>query len=90
MPRFRIRVSELRRDQALVWVIAAIRGTSDVPTPVDSVVVIRAAIAALGDQPLQVVLTTGYQELPQEFETLPRTFVTPPTCRVLRWQNAAI
>jgi zeaxanthin glucosyltransferase len=37
-------------------------------------VVIRAAIAALADEPVDVVLTTGYQELPEEFGTLPQNF----------------
>jgi UDP:flavonoid glycosyltransferase YjiC (YdhE family) len=67
-------VNELRRDQPVVWVYSGNPRYFDVPTPVDSVVVIRAAIAALGDQPLQVVLTTGYQEVPQEFRTLPANF----------------
>ena len=35
---------------------------------------IRAAIAALADEPVDVVLTTGYQELPEEFRTLPQNF----------------
>jgi UDP-N-acetylglucosamine--N-acetylmuramyl-(pentapeptide) pyrophosphoryl-undecaprenol N-acetylglucosamine transferase len=37
-------------------------------------VVIRAAITALGDSPVQVVLTTGYQELPQEVGAVPSNF----------------
>jgi UDP:flavonoid glycosyltransferase YjiC (YdhE family) len=37
-------------------------------------VVIRAAIAALADEPADVELTTGYQELPEEFATLPQNF----------------
>jgi MGT family glycosyltransferase len=37
-------------------------------------VVIRAAIAALADEPVDVVLTTGYQELPAEFGELPKNF----------------
>ena len=36
--------------------------------------VIRAAIAALADEPVDVVLTTGYQGLPQELGTLPQNF----------------
>jgi MGT family glycosyltransferase len=43
-------------------------------TPLDSIVVIRTAIEALADEPVDVVLTTGYQELPQEFGTLPKNF----------------
>ncbi len=40
----------------------------------DSIVVIRAAIEVLAGEPLEVVLTTGYQELPEEFGTLPKNF----------------
>jgi MGT family glycosyltransferase len=45
-----------------------------VATPIDSIVVIRAALDALADAPVQVVLTTGYQELPEEFGHLPENF----------------
>lgn len=36
--------------------------------------VIRSAIAAFGNTPMQIVLTTGYQELPPEFAALPSNF----------------
>ena len=36
--------------------------------------VIRAAISALADAPVQVVLTTGYQQVPKELCTLPSNF----------------
>ena len=36
--------------------------------------VIRAAIAALAHAPVQVVMTTGYQDVPEEFGTLPSNF----------------
>ena len=42
--------------------------------PCDSIVVIRAAIAALAGERVDVVLTTGYQELPAESGTLPQNF----------------
>jgi len=59
----------------LIWVYSGNpRYFGNVPTPADSIVVIRAAIAALSDAPVQVVLTTGYQELPQEVGTLPSNF----------------
>jgi len=43
-------------------------------TPIDSIVVIRAVVAALGEAPVQVVLTTGHQKIPSKFGTLPRNF----------------
>ena len=54
--------------------IRVIRATLRRPRRCDSIVVIRAAIAALADEPVDVVLTTGYQELPEEFATLPKNF----------------
>ncbi len=43
-------------------------------TSLDSIEVIRAAIAALDGSSLQVVLTTGFQELPSEVGALPPNF----------------
>src|SRR5271163_2526950 len=65
-----------KSDQPLIWVYAGNpRYSGDgVPNPFDSIVVIRAAIAALGDAPVQVVLTTGHQELPTELGPLPSNF----------------
>jgi UDP:flavonoid glycosyltransferase YjiC (YdhE family) len=67
-------VLALSRDQPLIWVYSGNPRYADAPTPIDSIVVIRAAIAALADAPVQVVLTTGYQDVPREFGTLPANF----------------
>jgi MGT family glycosyltransferase len=64
----------LGHDKPLVWVYSGNPRYANVPTPGDSIVVIRAAIAALCDVPVQVVLTTGYQDLPEEFGALPANF----------------
>jgi UDP:flavonoid glycosyltransferase YjiC (YdhE family) len=58
----------------LIWVYSGNPRYAPVGTPADSIVVIRAAIEALGDAPVHVVLTTGYQELPAEFGALPSNF----------------
>jgi UDP:flavonoid glycosyltransferase YjiC (YdhE family) len=59
----------------LIWVYSGNpRYFPPAATQCDSIVVIRAAIAALADEPVDVALTTGYQELPEEFGTLPRNF----------------
>jgi hypothetical protein len=63
-----------RKGRPLVWVYSGNPRYFTAPTPVDSIVVIRAAIAALANEPVDVVLTTGYQELPPEFGTLPKNF----------------
>ena len=68
-------VSELGRGRPLVWVYSGNpRYFPPAATQCDSIVVIRAAIAALADEPVDVVLTTGYQELPEEFGVLPKNF----------------
>lgn len=66
----------LGRDQPVIWVYSGNPryGGNTAKTPIDSIVVIRAAIAALGDAPVQVVLTTGYQEVPEEVGPLPSNF----------------
>jgi len=69
-------VASLSREQPLIWVYSGnprYAGAA-ASTPIDSIVVIRAAIAALGDAPVQVVLTTGYQDIPSEFGKLPCNF----------------
>ena len=63
-----------RSVRPLIWVYSGNPRYFTAPTPVDSIVVIRAAIAALADEPVDVVLTTGYQELPAEFGELPGNF----------------
>ena len=67
-------VIALSRDQPVIWVYAGAPRHGTAPTPLDSIVVIRTAVAALGDTPVQVVLTTGYQEIPRELGTLPSNF----------------
>ena len=58
----------------LIWVYSGNPRYFTSATPVDSIVVIRASIAALADEPVDVILTTGYQELPAEFGQLPANF----------------
>ncbi|MGB7622293.1 MAG: nucleotide disphospho-sugar-binding domain-containing protein [Terriglobia bacterium] len=67
-------VGALSRDKPVIWVYSGNPRYGSASTPLDSIVVIRAAIAALGDAPVQVVLTTGYQEMPREFGALPSNF----------------
>jgi MGT family glycosyltransferase len=67
-------VVALSRDKPVIWVYSGNPRYANAPTPIDSVVVIRAAVAALADSPVQVVLTTGYQEVPVELGTLPANF----------------
>lgn len=67
-------IHAIGRERPLVWVYPGNARYAPVATPIDSIVVIRAAIAALADEPVEVVLTTGYQELPRELGALPGNF----------------
>ena len=67
-------IAALNREKKLIWVYSGNPRYGSGPTALDSIVVIRAAIAALADLPVHVVLTTGYQELPAEFGALPSNF----------------
>ncbi len=67
-------VSALSREKPVIWVYCGNPRYANSPTPIDSIVVIRAAISALADAPVQVVLTTGYQDVPAELGTLPSNF----------------
>ena len=71
-------VTRLDPDKPIVWVYSGNPRYAPVPTPIDSIVVIRAAIAALKDAPVHVVLTTGFQDLPVELGTLPPNFSHAP------------
>ena len=65
----------LSRDKPVVWVYSG--NPSYLPrvrTPVDSVVILHACIAALADEDVQVILTTGYHTLPKELLPLPPNF----------------
>jgi len=67
-------VDELDHSQPLIWVYSGNPRYAPVATPIDSIVVIRAALEALARAPVHVVLTTGYQDLPEEFGALPANF----------------
>jgi UDP:flavonoid glycosyltransferase YjiC (YdhE family) len=67
-------ISSMNREKPLVWVYSGNPRYGTAHGAADSIVVIRAAIAALRDAPMNVVLTTGYQELPDEFGALPANF----------------
>jgi UDP:flavonoid glycosyltransferase YjiC (YdhE family) len=69
-------VADLNSDKPVVWLYAGNPRYAGpgVSTACDSIVVLRAAIAALADAPVHVVFTTGFQEVPSELGTLPPNF----------------
>jgi hypothetical protein len=64
-------IQKLPADLPLVWVYSGTPRYGNKPSKVDSIVVIRASVALLGNEDVTVVLTTGHQPLPEEFSTLP-------------------
>jgi UDP:flavonoid glycosyltransferase YjiC (YdhE family) len=63
----------------LIWVYSGNpRYFGGIFSPFDSIVVIRAAAAALGEEDVRVVLTTGHHVLPREVRPLPANFRHEP------------
>jgi UDP:flavonoid glycosyltransferase YjiC (YdhE family) len=69
-------IAELDPARPIVWVYAGNpRYFGPAATnPFDSIVVIKAAISAFGNAPVHVVLTAGFQDLPDEVGALPANF----------------
>ncbi len=68
-------IEAMNSDKPILWVYTATpRYFEPFVTIGDSVVVMRACIEALADEDFQVVLTTGYRDLPSETTSLPKNF----------------
>ena len=68
-------ISGLDSERVVIWVYTGNpRYFEPIVTWGDSIVVLRACIAALADEDVQVVLTTGYHDLPIEPASLPPNF----------------
>lgn len=72
-------IEDLDRERPVIWLypgtLQYIRGYR---TFGDSAVVLQACIEALGNEEVQVVLTTGYHPLPRRFVPLPPNFYHEP------------
>jgi len=64
----------LSRDRPVVWVYSGNPRYMPIRTPVDSAVILHACTAALADEDVQVVLTTGHHALPKRILPLPANF----------------
>jgi MGT family glycosyltransferase len=72
-------IDTLRRDRPLVWVYTGNPTYGPVAPWADSMVLLRACLATLADEDVQVVLTTGYQQLPEDvLSSLPTNFHYEP------------
>ncbi|MBV8356921.1 MAG: glycosyltransferase family 1 protein [Deltaproteobacteria bacterium] len=68
-------VMALRHDRPLVWLYPGNPRYGVVASFADSVVLIRAAVEALGNSWMRVLMTSGYQTLPAEVRRLPENFM---------------
>jgi MGT family glycosyltransferase len=68
-------INDLSREEPVIWLypgnLQYMRASS---TSFDSAVVLQACIEALGNEAVQVVLTTGHHSLPRTYLPLPRNF----------------
>lgn len=71
-------IESLGRDKPLIWVYSGNPRYSSKSETLDSMVVLHACIAALADEDVQVVLTTGHHPLPKEVLPLPANFRHEP------------
>ena len=71
-------VANLSEEKPLIWVYSGNPRYLPVSTPADSDIVLRACIAALTEEDVQIVLTTGYHAIPGEFLPLPPNFHFEP------------
>jgi MGT family glycosyltransferase len=71
-------VTRLGSEKPLIWVYSGNPHYSMAGGSFDSLVVIQACAAALADENVQVVLTTGHHALPEEVQPLPANFRHEP------------
>lgn len=72
-------INDLSQEKPVIWVYSGNpRYIPGVSTPVDSAVVLQACMAALADEDVQVVLTTGHHPLPKRVLPLPANFRHEP------------
>lgn len=67
-------IDELDSAKPLVWVYSGNPRYGKKSTVVDSEVILRAGIEALGGEDVQVVLTTGHHPIPERYLPLPENF----------------
>ena len=67
-------ILQLDKDKPLIWIYSGNPRYSSGDDVLDSIVVIQSCIAALADEDVQVILTTGYHALPKDLLPLPTNF----------------
>lgn len=62
----------------LIWVYTGNPQYGPIPSWADSSVVLQACVSALADEPVQVIVTTGFHPLPRDVGVLPPNFLHFP------------
>ncbi|HSD84763.1 MAG TPA: nucleotide disphospho-sugar-binding domain-containing protein [Anaerolineae bacterium] len=70
--------AQLDPDRPVIWAYSGNPRYLPISTPMDSSIVIRSCLAALAQEDVQVVLTTGHHPLPKEALPLPANFRHEP------------
>ncbi len=70
--------AQLDRAKPVIWVYSGNPRYLPISTPVDSSIVIRSCLAALANEDVQVILTTGHHALPKDILPLPANFRHTP------------
>jgi UDP:flavonoid glycosyltransferase YjiC (YdhE family) len=71
-------IDDLGRDKPLIWIYSGNPRYANSGKTLDSMVVLQSCIAALAEENVDVVLTTGYHALPKEVLPLPSNFRHAP------------
>jgi UDP:flavonoid glycosyltransferase YjiC (YdhE family) len=71
-------IGNLSRDKPLVWVYSGNPRYGSASDSLDSIIVLHACIAALANEDMHVVVTTGHHPLPPELLPLPANFRHEP------------
>ncbi len=71
-------IAALDRNRPMIWIYSGHPRYGPIPTWADSDVILRSCVPALEHEDLPVILSTGYQELPDEFSSLPANFHFEP------------
>jgi UDP:flavonoid glycosyltransferase YjiC (YdhE family) len=71
-------ITDLNGEYPLVWIYSGNPRYGNSGKALDSMVVLQACIAALAEEHINVVLTTGYHSLPKEVQPLPSNFRHAP------------
>jgi len=71
-------IQDLGKDKPLIWIYSGNPRYANSGKTLDSMVVLQSCIAALAEENVNVILTTGYHDLPKQVLPLPSNFHHAP------------